>query len=67
MAAGGYISDQMTTQIVIDRITAPDWAEGFLLDGYPPRCHSSMTWTPISATPDTNWVPSSLCRPTVTK
>jgi hypothetical protein len=36
----------MTTQIVIDRITAPHWAEGFLLDGIRALCHSSMTWTP---------------------
>jgi adenylate kinase len=46
MAAGGYISDQMTTQIVIDRITAPDCAEGFLLDGYPrtlPQLHNLDT------------------------
>ena len=35
MAAGGYISDDITNAIVAERLTHPDTAKGFLLDGYP--------------------------------
>jgi adenylate kinase len=35
MAAGGYISDDITNAIVTDRLDEPDAAQGFLLDGYP--------------------------------
>ena len=35
MESGGYVSDEITNQIVADRLTQPDCAEGFLLDGYP--------------------------------
>lgn len=33
--SGGYVPDEVTDQIVADRLTEPDAAEGFLLDGYP--------------------------------
>lgn len=35
MDAGGYISDEITNDIVAERIGQPDAAAGFLLDGYP--------------------------------
>ncbi|WP_029145878.1 adenylate kinase [Microbacterium luticocti] len=34
-AAGNLVSDELTGQIVRDRLAQPDAAEGFLLDGYP--------------------------------
>lgn len=33
--SGGYVPDEVTDQIVADRLAEPDAAEGFLLDGYP--------------------------------
>ncbi len=35
MAAGGYVDDETTNDIVADRLAAPDCRGGFLLDGYP--------------------------------
>ncbi len=35
MAAGGYVSDDITNQVVADRLEEDDVAAGFLLDGYP--------------------------------
>ena len=35
MNSGGYVSDEITNQIVAERLGEPDAAEGFLLDGYP--------------------------------
>jgi adenylate kinase len=35
LASGGYVSDEITSAIVEDRIGSPDCAGGFLLDGYP--------------------------------
>jgi adenylate kinase len=35
MAAGGYVSDDITNAIVADRLSEPDVEPGFLLDGYP--------------------------------
>ncbi len=35
MASGGYVSDEITNQIVAERLGQADAAEGFLLDGYP--------------------------------
>ncbi len=35
MAAGGYVSDEITNAIVADRLNHDDVAGGFLLDGYP--------------------------------
>lgn len=35
MNSGGYVSDEITNQIVAERLGQPDAAEGFLLDGYP--------------------------------
>ncbi len=35
MNSGGYVSDDITNQIVAERLTEPDCAGGFLLDGYP--------------------------------
>jgi adenylate kinase len=35
LAAGGYVPDEVTNEIVADRLTWDDAAQGFLLDGYP--------------------------------
>ncbi|MDO5683737.1 MAG: adenylate kinase [Propionibacteriaceae bacterium] len=35
MLSGGYVSDEITNQIVAERLGEPDAANGFLLDGYP--------------------------------
>jgi adenylate kinase len=35
MESGGYVSDEITNEIVKDRLAKPDRQEGFLLDGYP--------------------------------
>jgi adenylate kinase len=35
MDAGGYVSDEITNQIVAERLAQPDCDGGFLLDGYP--------------------------------
>ncbi len=35
MAAGGYVSDEITNAIVAERLSAVDCDPGFLLDGYP--------------------------------
>lgn len=33
--AGGYVSDELTNEIVADRLAQDDARDGFLLDGYP--------------------------------
>jgi adenylate kinase len=35
MESGGYVSDEITNEIVQDRLAQGDCATGFLLDGYP--------------------------------
>ena len=35
MESGGYVSDEITNEIVKDRLTQSDCDPGFLLDGYP--------------------------------
>lgn len=35
MDSGGYVSDEITNQIVEERLAQPDCEPGFLLDGYP--------------------------------
>lgn len=35
LAAGKYVSDDLTNEIVADRLSADDASNGFLLDGYP--------------------------------
>ena len=35
MASGGYVSDEITNEIVADRLAQADCESGFLLDGYP--------------------------------
>ncbi len=35
MDAGEYVPDEVTNAMVRDRLTEPDCADGFLLDGYP--------------------------------
>ncbi len=39
MAAGEYVPDELTEQIVFDRLDQPDAAQGFLLDGFPRTMH----------------------------
>jgi adenylate kinase len=35
MASGGYVPNDVTNQVVAERLLADDCAKGFLLDGYP--------------------------------
>ena len=35
MESGGYVSDEITNEIVADRLAQPDCDSGFLLDGHP--------------------------------
>ncbi len=35
MESGGYVSDEITNEIVKERLAQPDCQKGFLLDGYP--------------------------------
>jgi adenylate kinase len=35
MASGGLVGDDLITDLVRDRLAAPDTARGFILDGYP--------------------------------
>ena len=35
LASGAYVPDEVTNEIVEDRLSWPDATEGFLLDGYP--------------------------------
>ena len=35
IAAGGLVSDEITDQVVADRLREPDCAHGWILDGYP--------------------------------
>ncbi|MDC5698566.1 adenylate kinase [Intrasporangium calvum] len=35
LASGGYVPDEVTNEIVEDRLSWPDASNGFLLDGYP--------------------------------
>ena len=39
MASGAYVSDEITNEVVADRLLADDCAKGFLLDGYPRTPH----------------------------
>jgi len=39
LAAGDYVPDELTEQIVVDRLDQPDAADGFLLDGFPRTMH----------------------------
>ncbi len=35
MASGGLVTDELVISALLDRITAPDCAGGFILDGFP--------------------------------
>ncbi|NLH70484.1 MAG: adenylate kinase [Brooklawnia sp.] len=39
LSAGDYVPDELTEQIVADRLDQPDAAKGFLLDGFPRTMH----------------------------
>ncbi len=39
MKAGNYVPDELTEQIVADRLNGPDARSGFLLDGFPRTMH----------------------------
>ena len=43
MAAGAYVSDEITNEIVANRLREPDVEPGFLLDGYP-RTLPQVDW-----------------------
>lgn len=42
LASGAYVPDEVTSAIVRDRLSQPDAASGFLLDGYP-RTQAQVT------------------------
>src|SRR6185436_13715736 len=35
MSTGGLVPDDVTIELVLKRVTAPDTANGFMLDGFP--------------------------------
>lgn len=39
MAAGEFVPDELTEQLVADRLSQPDAADGWLLDGFPRTLH----------------------------
>lgn len=39
LSAGDYVPDELTEQIVADRLDQPDAVKGFLLDGFPRTMH----------------------------
>jgi adenylate kinase len=41
MAAGGLVSDELVSQVLVSRIEQPDCRNGFLLDGYPRTCRQA--------------------------
>lgn len=43
MDAGQLVSDDLVNQMVADRLTAPDTAQGYILDGYP-RTLAQAEW-----------------------
>lgn len=43
MAAGGLVGDDLITDLVRDRLSAPDTARGFILDGYPRTARQAET------------------------
>lgn len=43
LAAGDYVPDELTEQIVADRLSQPDAAGGFLLDGFPRTLHQAAS------------------------
>jgi adenylate kinase len=44
MAKGGLVSDELVNDIVASRISRPDCADGFLLDGYPRTLPQARTF-----------------------
>lgn len=48
LSAGDYVPDELTEQIVADRLDQPDAAKGFLLDGFPRTMHRSVRSTTTS-------------------
>jgi adenylate kinase len=43
MESGGYVSDEITNEIVKDRLAQSDCDVGFLLDGYPRTLQQVVT------------------------
>jgi adenylate kinase len=43
MGAGGLVSDDLITDLVRDRLAAPDASAGFILDGYPRTLRQAQT------------------------
>lgn len=52
MDAGEYVPDEVTNDMVADRLRQPDAAEGFLLDGYPRTADQVTALDAILATQD---------------
>jgi adenylate kinase len=49
MAEGGYVGDDITNQIVVTRLSEPDAADGWLLDGYPRTLQQVETLDQLTA------------------
>jgi adenylate kinase len=49
MAEGGYVGDDVTNAIVVDRLSQPDAADGWLLDGYPRTLQQVETLDALTA------------------
>lgn len=55
MNRGGLVDDQTVNSILIDRVTQPDCANGFLLDGYPRTVDQARFLDAYLATGSTPW------------
>jgi len=49
MAEGGYVGDDVTNAIVVNRLSEPDAADGWLLDGYPRTLQQVETLDALTA------------------
>jgi adenylate kinase len=55
--AGDLVPDELTSAVVSERLSQPDAAHGFLLDGYPATWVRSPTSTRSSAVAAKSWTP----------
>lgn len=46
--SGGLVSDELTCALVKDRLSRPDCAKGYLLDGFPRTIPQAMAWEKIA-------------------
>ena len=48
LASGGYVDDELTTELLKDRLTQEDCKQGFILDGYPRTMNQAHIITSIA-------------------